>query len=664
MTPHREKSEHESPQNNDGFAVLGLLLLAAVPYLNSLGGAFVYDDRLQIVGNPYVHSFRYLGRIFGSTVWTFEGAQGVTNYYRPLMTFAYLLCYKMYGPIPFGFHLLNLTLHAAVVVLLFAVTRQLFGDRLLALVAAGLFALHPIHTEAVAWIAALPDLQLSVFFLLTFLLYLRLAPPELPGADAARARWTFAAMLATYVLALLSKEQALVLPVIAAIYEHFYRPDRVATSLRAKLQRYAGLWIIAAAYIAFRHFVLGSFAPSVARPGLSWYRVALTAITLIGTYLWKLIWPLHLSAFYVFHESQHLSDAGVLLGLVALLACLNLFVWLWGRARPISFAFVWMGATLAPVLNARWLPAAVFAERYLYLPSIGFCWLAGWLAVVVWRAAPTEFAARGRTRIPFLRRAVPAVLAVLALLYGVRTIRRNRVWRTEDGLFRQTLVEQPDAQLIRTNLGVIYWDHGNDDAAEREWMAALGPHAPYAPTLNNLGLLRARQKRYAEAIAFFEQAMAVRPSYMDPYKNRASIYAEMSRFDEADRGFRQAVTLAPLSGEAHNAYAHFLLDRGRTDEALTQFRLSDANDPNAEAEENLGDLLAAKGDTQHARAAFEAALAFNSIDSHARFALAALDEQENRYADAMREYRTGLETDPMNATALAAVRRLAAQGTR
>src|SRR5712671_853815 len=85
-------------------AVLGLLLLAFVPYFNSLFNSFVYDDRLQLVGNPYVHSFRYLPNIFGSTVWTFQGAQGVTNYYRPLMTFAYLIGYKLFGPVPFGFH--------------------------------------------------------------------------------------------------------------------------------------------------------------------------------------------------------------------------------------------------------------------------------------------------------------------------------------------------------------------------------------------------------------------------------------------------------------------------------------------------------------------------------------------------------------------------------
>src|ERR1700730_10357198 len=81
--------------NTEALTVLGLLLLAVVPYLNSVWGSFVYDDRLQVLGNPYAHSFRYLGKSFGTTVWTFEGAQGVSNYYRPLMTFAYLIGYKI-----------------------------------------------------------------------------------------------------------------------------------------------------------------------------------------------------------------------------------------------------------------------------------------------------------------------------------------------------------------------------------------------------------------------------------------------------------------------------------------------------------------------------------------------------------------------------------------
>src|SRR5690242_6988928 len=107
----KPRLRRKSDGDRDAVVFLILILLASVPYLNALANNFVYDDRPQILENPYVHSFRYLGKIFGSTVWTFEGAQGVTNYYRPLMTFAYLIGYKLFGPIPFGFHLTNLALH-------------------------------------------------------------------------------------------------------------------------------------------------------------------------------------------------------------------------------------------------------------------------------------------------------------------------------------------------------------------------------------------------------------------------------------------------------------------------------------------------------------------------------------------------------------------------
>src|SRR5580698_2714799 len=107
-----EKPRTKARSSSDALTVLALLLLAFVPYLNTLGNQLVYDDAFQVNGNPYVHSFRYLGKIFGSTVWTFQGAQGVSNYYRPLMTFAYLILYKFYGAMPFAYHLLNISLEA------------------------------------------------------------------------------------------------------------------------------------------------------------------------------------------------------------------------------------------------------------------------------------------------------------------------------------------------------------------------------------------------------------------------------------------------------------------------------------------------------------------------------------------------------------------------
>jgi Tfp pilus assembly protein PilF len=629
-------------------AVLALLLLAVVPYLNALGGGFVYDDRQQVLENPYVHSFQYVGDIFGSTVWTFQGAQGLTNYYRPLMTLAYLLCYSLYGPIPFGYHLLNLALHAAVVLLLFAVTRRLFGDGLPALVAAGLFALHPIHTESVAWIAGITDLELSLFFLLAFYFYLRLG--ERPASPM-----MIAATLLAYALALLSKEQALVLPLLAAGYEHFYRPDRNITELREKLFRYLPLFALAAAYVAFRAFALGGFAPSVSRPEMGWTSVLLSALALSGQYLWKLIWPLQLSAFYVFHESQRLSEPQVVAGLAGLLACALLFLWLWRRDRLASFALLWMGATLAPVLNARWMPAGVFGERYLYLPSVGFCWLAGWVVMRIWGL--TASAERTGVRRLF-RQGAPVAVAVLAVLYGVRTVERNRDWRTDEVLYSKTLEQQPDAQIIRTNLGAIYFDRGDLAAAEREWMASLGPGRPYASTLNNLGLLRAKQERYDEAIGFFEQAMRERPKYMSPHRNLARVYAELDRDQDAEREYRLAVELTPLSAGARNEFGEFLLGRGRLAEAREQFALSAQADPNSEAQVNLGNLLASAGDLERAREAYGGALALDPFDSRARFGLAKLDERAGRLAEALSGYRAGLETDPGNAQAREAVLRL------
>src|SRR5208282_5311639 len=92
-------------------------------------------------------------------------------------------------------------------------------------------------------------------------------------------------------------------------------------------------------------------------------------------------------AFYVFNKTSQFSDPRFLFGLAGLALCLAAFLWLWKNARVAAFSVLWMGATLAPVLNARWMPASVFAERYLYLPSAGFCWLAGWGVARLWTNA-------------------------------------------------------------------------------------------------------------------------------------------------------------------------------------------------------------------------------------------------------------------------------------
>src|SRR5262249_53885024 len=160
-----------------------------------------------------------------------------------------------------------------------------------------------------------------------------------------------------------------------------------------------------------------------------------------------------------------------------------------------------------------------------------------------------------------------------------------------------------------TNVGVLDWDAGNAAAAEREWTAALvGPHAPFAATLNDMGMARLEQKRYDEAIGYFQRALGVNSLFMDPHKNLGTAYAKEGRLEDADREYRRAVELAPLSTDAHNTYGRFLLDHMRTGEAEGQFAQSAKVDDNDEAEQNLGRISLEHGDLAGAVRAYQAAL--------------------------------------------------------
>ncbi|MGB6429777.1 MAG: tetratricopeptide repeat protein, partial [Candidatus Acidiferrales bacterium] len=387
------------------------------------------------------------------------------------------------------------------------------------------------------------------------------------------------------------------------------------------------------------------------RPGLSDKEIVLSAIAMVGQYLGKLIWPKHLSAFYVFYKSSEWTDPRVLFGLAGLLICGAAFLWLWKNARTAAFSFLWMGATLAPVLNARWMPASVFAERYLYLPSVGFCWLVGWGVARILE----------NVRIPSFARATVAVaVGVAALVGGIATVRRNRDWRDQETLFLETLATNPDSGLIRSNLGSVYFNQGDLVGAEREWDQALaaGPRSVF--TLINFGLLRQRQDRYFESQQFFERAIRARPDYMDAHLYYAEMLESIDRDAEADWQYRLAVTLDPYDSGAHFAYGQFLQTLGRLDEAKAQYEASVAEDVVPGAYDGLGDIYQAWHETPLAERAFRIAVQNDALDSHAHFALGAIEAADGRNADAIRDYRAGLEMDPTNADALAALRRLAA----
>jgi Tfp pilus assembly protein PilF len=630
---------------SDAILLAILALSAFLPYANTLLNGFVYDDNTQVLNNPYIQGFRHLKDIFSTTVWSYVGAQGVTNYYRPMMTFGYLLCYQLFGPLAYGFHLANVILHAGVVLILFKVTEAVFRSRTLALVAPALFAIHPIHTESVGWIAAVTDLELTFFYLLAFWSFLRIARPR-GGRDP----WAELGMVAGFVLSLLSKEQALTLPALATFYEHTCREDRLRTTWLQKVWRYGLLWLLAVAYLLFRVQYLGALAPVVQMSSLTPYQATLSAVALVGQYLSKLLWPVQLCAFYVFQKSVNLFDPRVLVGGLVLAVCFGFSLWFWKRDRLALFAVVWFFVTLAPVLNPRWMAANVFTERYLYLPSVGFCWLVGWLGVRLWALAGCKE--------PFWRWALLVVACAVAMLACLRIFIRNRDWREDLVLYSRTLAISPSAYHIRNNLAGAYWRRGRAAEAEREWLEALRIAPTHAIILNNLGLVCTRQKRYEEAVAYFKRAMRAKPKYTDPHLNLGVAYDEMGKKDLAELQLRAAVALSPLNIFARNQLAKHYFAGGEVARAEEQYRRSIESENNAEAYNGLGDIYLEWNETRRAEEAFRQAASLDPYDSHARFVLGKLYVAAGRNADALREYQQGLLADPVNADALAAIRML------
>jgi tetratricopeptide (TPR) repeat protein len=645
---HRRPSDSNLPAPkvrrawSDATLVGLLLLVTFICYGNILANGFVYDDDQQILQNPYITSWRFLPEIFGTTVWSFVGQAGLTNYYRPLMTLSYLLLWKAFGPIPMGFHLFCLTLHAAVVVVMFFVGVRIFRDRWIAWFSALLFALHPIHTEAVDWIAAVPDLEATLFLLLAVWAF----------ADDARKDWRAKlATLACFALALLAKEPSLMFVLLAILFCHIAADGRNTTTFGQKVFRYLPLCVLGLAYLGLRILLFGKVAPVLQHPQVTWGQAIYSGFALILTYTRLLVWPARLSAFHVFHASTSLLDLQVLGGLGVVLVCL-LGIFALRKAPPAAFALLWIGVTLAPVLNARWMAANVLTERYLYLPSVGFCWLLAWCLVSLWRSHAT-------TAWPHARRVVAGLLlAVTAAIASYQIITRNRDWQTDFKLYTRTLQTDPAAYVIRSNLAGVYFESRDYPRAEQEWKTALAGKPDNVINMNALGVLYTVEARYPEAETMLTAAIAAKPLWADAHYNYGILLHKTGRDTQSLAEHKKAVELAPYNPQARRWYAEELVATGNDAEAETQFNQSLGLQSSYGALDGLASIYIRNGQAQKAEGILAEITRQFPYDGKSFLQLAKLLEADGRYSEARTNYKEVLITDPGNSYAATALKRL------
>jgi len=595
-------------------AVWAIPVLAAVAvYVNTLGAEFVWDDNVQIVNNPWVQELRHLPQAASSPVWAFKNTE-LTNYFRPIQMGAYNLLWVTSGGSPLAFHLANVLLHALVAAALALLVRRLGGDDRVALGTALLFAVHPVNTESVAWIACLPELSYTLLVLVALLLHITSW-----SADRRAARWWRVGAVAAFALAVFAKETALTAVVLIGLLELWVRhaahpglslPARLWRAIRPCLPYVVAVLV----YAAVRLAVVGGVAP-MQRGHLTAWEALLNAPSLVFHYLRTMLFPVALQAYHIFEPIRTGSAPQFLVALVGLAAVVAA-VFLLARRRPLfAFAGALALVPLLPVLYVPALGASPFAERYAYLPSAGVCWLVAGLVVLAADRLPA-----GRRRVA----TVAAVLAALALVGGVMSVARNRVWHDDERLARATLRVAPRALPMWALLSSVYArDDRFDDALSviREALIRIPGDPRLRSTEVNLQY-RTHAISAEEAVRRYERLLPEMPANDLLYARIGNAHLKAGEPSAAERAFREAIRLNPSSRPA--------LDGLRL--ARIQHRAGDAPD-----ETTAGPT----GDWSH--------------DPKDRLIDAAADLEAGRVEQAEAGFREALRSDPDSAEALLAL---------
>jgi Tfp pilus assembly protein PilF/uncharacterized membrane protein len=619
--------------------------LACAVHLNGVGNQFTFDDTYIIAENPLVTGDGGLVRVFTSHYWTPVNPRG--DLYRPLAIASYWINYRLAGPSPASFHLVNLLLHAAVTAVAWHLFLRLSGSALAAACAALVFAVHPVHVEAVVSVVGRAELLSALFVAAAWLLRGR--------------RWL---SLLLFACGLLSKENAIVLPGLMLIEDLCSRGQRPGA--RAALRAVTPYLLLAAAFVALRILVLGFPLASGTGPfaGVSSHDRILTAVAVIGRYLWLLLYPSSLSADYSFNQMPIVStalDAGFLAGAAGIALSL-VFVWLLRRRAPgVALGIVVTFVALLPTSNLLFGTGVVMAERLLYLPSTGFCLAAG--AAMEWAASSAFVASRRRVT------AAACLMTLLPVsLMAVRSFMRTRDWRDPVSLFEATVRSSPRSALARFGLATAYQGEGRLQEAELEYRRSLEISPDRAETHYNLAALLAQSGRPSEAIEEYRAAIRLEPGNQQAHNNLGPLYEAQGKLDEAEAEYRSAIGAAPGRPGPYFNLGVLLEARGRVAEAIEAYRDEVRIAPrDSRALNNLGRLLVASGNASEAIEVLERAVEQNAAAATPAVNLAAAWLEQGDAARAEAIARRVLADHPGDAAAmrvLEAARKRSAMGGR
>jgi len=606
-------------------------ILSVVVFLPALGGQFLtWDDDVNFLWNE---SYRGLG--WSQIRWAFTNVR--MGHYIPLTWLSLSGNYVAGGMDPWGYHLVNLILHAATAIVFYLVARRLLAaardggrqdahrDARLAWGAAAatlVFALHPLRVESVAWITERRDVLSGLFFVAAVLAYLR----GVKAGGRLEPRWR-ALSLVLFGGGLLSKASVMTLPVVLALLD-VYPLRRSALAWRRRVAEKAGYWALAlvgavGALVALRLSGL-RITPYVVYGAEA--RLAMVAYS-FWFYPSTWVWPVRLSPMYELPARLDPLSSKFVLPVVGLVGVTTLLLLLRRRWPAGLAAWVYSAVMLLPTSGVVHAGFQLAHDRYSYLSGLGFALLAGGAIAWILRASHDRRVSR-----PVTMGALGVAGLVVAAL-GVGTWQQTRVWRDSETLWRWALEADPRCAICANNLAVLFV--GSDNAAQLREAERLARHAlainpAYDSSYNTLGAILARRHQDQEAEAAFRQAMRLAPDRVAASVNLGVLYARNGRNAEALPLLRAAFAKAP---EHPGLRTHLGLTvrneaiaqarAGRLSEAEALFQDARSLVPDdPELHRNLGLLLWEQGRKEEAEAHLERAVALRPGDPDAARLLA------------------------------------------
>ena len=569
-------------------------LVSMVVFSNTLTNSFAFDDEWMILKNPFIHSLRNLPQVMTTNPWTVTDDASVTGfpYFRPALAGLFVVSYRVFGRTAWGYHLINILIHACVTLLVFLVVKEVSSRLGIAAFCSLLFAVHPVHVEPVAWISAAPELLMSLFALTAFWLYLKYRKT---GCTL------FLALTSVlYFLALLSKETALALPLVVICCELVRSNDSLPRRGLMRFLAIGSLFAIpTAAYFVLRYNANGSFFLTY-EPNFSWHHAILTVPLVAVKYLALLIVPL---SYRIHHYTEpvetvaSIAFVAPLLILIALALVIRLI-----RSRVLYFSTVWLAVWMVVPLAAlaTLLPVYFVQERYLYLPSAAFC-----LAIAFGLDRLVADRRRGRF--------VAAVVGVLlVVVWGLVSIRQNRVWNNSITLFEHNVAVDARSPEAHAALALEYFFQRRQAEAEREAIAALeldpnciNGHIALSYMAENTGNLDQAIEHLERLVSRVSERPTNRYVLASVQTKLGWLYAGRKDFVRAEQGLQRATRMVS-NPQAAFELARFYLEQGRYDEAreLLEETARQVSPRTASVHLQLGRVYDRLGQSERARAVF------------------------------------------------------------